>query len=86
MDVRAVSLENLVSVPDRPVDFSVSRSERKTETKCPFRGNGPKNHFFEILAIPILKIYMGFPYQFFDFLDILWEFLTNFGNSDFENV
>ena len=41
------------------------------------------NPFFEILAIPILKIYRGFPYQFFDFLDIR-EFLTNFDNSDFE--
>ena len=39
--------------------------------------------FFEILAIPILKIYRGFPYQIFDFLDIR-EFLTNFDNSDFE--
>ena len=35
------------------------------------------------MPIPILKIYRGFPYQIFDFLDIR-EFLTNFDNSDFE--
>ena len=40
---------------------------------------------FSKSEIAYSKFYSGFPYHFFDFLDI-WEFLTNFGNSDFENT
>ena len=29
------------------------------------------------------EIYRGFPYQNFDFLDNIWDFLTNFCNSGF---
>ena len=69
----------------RPVEDGCrnSRIWRRThfsKTRWSFRRT---TTFFEILAIPILKIYRGFPYQFFNFLDI-GVFLTNFGNFDFE--
>ena len=84
--VRALALEKKVAVFCRSSGkISDLRWNENFKTKCSFRGIVPEITFFEILAIPILKIYRGFPYQNFDFLDI-WEFLTNFENSDFENL